>query len=202
MKRLNVFNSVVFAFISILFVGCKSASSVVSNGTAIADDECVKLQEQAPERRDWGEGLRVESVDAVYDAIENAYAKFATRLETVVTAAFSRFSQEYTKGSVDETNKVVRVGDNTVLRKNFTSTATEQIVKNTAIIKTNRYQQEGGLFKAYACIEYRGTIEELAESIALKVKNQLSDEEKLKMNFDYQQYKKEIEEQLKKMKQE
>jgi hypothetical protein len=41
----------------------------------------------------------------------------------------------------------------------------------------------------------------MAESIASKVNEQLSDEEKLKIQFDYQQFKKEIEEQLKNMKQ-
>ena len=93
------------------------------------------------------------------------------------------------------------VSDRTGLDKNFYSVVTQQIVKNTVVIKTSPYKQKDAQYHVYVCIEYRGTLEDLAESIASKVNEQLSDEEKLKIQFDYQQFKKEIEEQLKNMKQ-
>ena len=193
MKKLNVLNFVVFAFISILFVGCKSSSPVVSDElTPVKVDKCIELQKQLPERRAWGVGRSSYEQTAKNFAISAAEASFARMLEVAVELGTSNFIQIYGNTSSE---------DETALSKDFFSVVARQIVKSTKEIDYSPYKQKDGKFYTYVCIEYNGTIDEMAESVTSKVNNQLSDEEKLKIQFDYQQYKKEIEEQLKKMQQ-
>ena len=200
-NKIKLFYVAIFTLVSFSFVGCKSSKSVTSNDeVAIKVDQCIELQEKAPERREWGEGTDYTMTDASAYAQASARAKFAFKLESVVEAGTSHSSQKFNKASSNGENGGL-VSDRTGLDKNFYSVVTQQIVKNTVVIKTSPYKQKDGQYHVYVCIEYRGTLEDMAESIASKVNEQLSDEEKLKIQFDYQQFKKEIEEQLKNMKQ-
>lgn len=199
--RMKTKSLVMFAVASMLFVACKSTKTVVSDGeVAIKVDQCIELQEKAPERRAWGEGTDYTMTDATAYAQASARTNFSYMLEAAVEAGTSHSAQKYNKASSDGENGGL-VSDRTGLDKNFYSVVTQQIVKNTAVIKTSPYKQKDGQYHVYVCIEYRGAVGEMAESIASKVNEQLSDEEKLKIQFDYQQFKKEIEEQLKNMKQ-
>lgn len=190
-----------FAIASMILAGCKSPKSAASDSeVAIKVNQCVELQEQAPERRAWGEGTDYTLTDASAYAQASARANFAYMLETAVEAGTSHSAQKYNKASSDG-EKGGLVSDRTGLDKNFYSVVTQQIVKNTTVIKTSPYKQKDGQYHVYVCIEYRGAVGEMAESITSKVNEQLSDEEKLRIQFDYQQFKKEIEEQLKNMKQ-
>lgn len=201
MRQFSIFQVAMFALASIVFVSCKSSKSLVSNDeVAIKVDQCIELQEKAPERRAWGEGTDYTMTDATDAAQASARARFAFMLESAVEAGTSRSSQKFSKASSDGENGGL-VSDRTGLDKNLYSVVTQQIVKNTVIIKTSPYKQKDGQYHVYVCIEYRGSVGEMAESITSKVDEQLSDEEKLKIQFDYQQFKKEIEEQLKQMKQ-
>lgn len=182
-------------------VGCRSAHKAVSAGeVAIKLDQCIELQEQAPDRRAWGEGTDYTLADASAYAQANARANFAYMIETAVEAGTSHSSQKFNKASSDGENGAL-ISDRTGLDKNLYSVVAQQIVKNTALIKTSPYKQKDGQYHVYVCIEYRGRVGDMAETIASKVNEQLSDEEKLRIQFDYQQFKKEIEEQLKNMKQ-
>lgn len=201
MKAFKLSYIITFAFANMLFIGCKTTKSATSDDeTPIKVDQCIKLQEDAPERRAWGEGTDYTMTDATAYAQASARTNFAYMLESAVEAGTSRSTQKFTKASSDGENGGL-VSDRTGLEKNLYSIVTQQIVKNTTVIKTSPYKQKDGQYHVYVCIEYRGSVGEMAESITSKVNEQLSDEEKLKIQFDYQQYKKEIEEQLKNMKQ-
>lgn len=181
--------------------GCRSAQKATSAGeVAIKVDQCIELQEQAPDRRAWGEGTDYTMSDATAFAQASARTNFAYMIESAVEAGTSHSTQKFNKGSSDGESGGL-VSDRTGLDKNLYSVVAQQIVKNTAIIKTSPYKQKDGQYHVYVCIEYRGTVGDMANSIATKVEDQLSDEEKMRIQFDYQQFKKEIEEQLKNMKQ-
>lgn len=202
MKILKTLSISIVAVVTIVnFISCKSSKVITPPGeVAIKVDQCIELQEQAPDRRAWGEGTDYTLADASAYAQANARANFAYMLETAVEAGTSHSSQKFNKASSDGENGAL-VSDRTGLDKNLYSVVAQQIVKNTALIKTSPYKQKDGQYHVYVCIEYRGNVGNMAETIASKVNEQLSDEEKLRIQFDYQQFKKEIEEQLKNMKQ-
>lgn len=185
----------------ILFVGCKTSKNVTTDGeVALKVDQCIELQEKAPDRRAWGEGTDYTLTDATAYAQASARANFAYMLESAIEAGTSGSAQRYNKASSDGENGGI-VSDRTGLNKNLFSVVTQQIVNNTALIKTSPYKLKDGQYHVFVCIEYRGSIGDMATSIANKVNEQLSEEEKMRINFDYQQFKKEIEEQLKNMRQ-
>lgn len=190
------------AFVTITnFTACRSSKGVATPGeAAIKVDQCIELQEQAPERRAWGEGTDYTMSDATAYAQASARTNFAYMIEAAVEAGTSHSAQKINKASSDGENGGL-VSDRTGLDKNLYSIVAQQIVKNTVILKTSPYKQKDGQYHVYVCIEYRGTVGDMANSIATKVEEQLSDEEKMRILFDFQQFKKEIEEQLKNMKQ-
>lgn len=200
MKKFST--STIFVALALIFmVSCRTTKKIVSDGeVALKLDQCIELQEKAPDRRAWGEGTDYTLSDATAYAQAAARANFAYMIETAVEAGTSQSSQKYNKASSDGENGGL-VSDRTGLNKNLLSVVTQQIVKNTVLIKTSPYKQKDGQYHVYVCIEYRGTVGDMASEIASQVQNQLSEEEKMRINFDYQQFKKEIEEQLKRMKQ-
>lgn len=202
MKTIKLFLLSVATFVAITnFTACKSQKEATTPGeVAIKVDQCIELQEQAPDRRAWGEGTDYTMSDATAYAQASARTNFAYMIETAVEAGTSHSTQKFNKASSDGENGGL-VSDRTGLDKNLYSVVAQQIVKNTTIIKTSPYKQKDGQYHVYVCIEYRGSVGDMANSIASKVEEQLSDEEKMRIQFDYQQFKKEIEEQLKNMKQ-
>ena len=167
MKKFS-FTSIFVVLTLFLLVGCRTTKKVASDGEkAIKIDQCIELQEKAPDRRAWGEGTDYTLSDATAYAQANARANFAYMIESAVEAGTSQSAQRYNKASTDGKHGEL-VSDRTGLNKNLFSVVTQQIVHNTVVIKTSPYQQKNGQYHVYVCIEYRGTVAEMASEIALR----------------------------------
>ena len=76
----------------------------------------------------------------------------------------------------------------------------EEVIRNAVVINTSQYQLADGSYEAWVCLEYREGVAQLANEISKKVEQQISDEDRLKMNFEFEKFRKHIEEELKSMK--
>ncbi|MBR4312791.1 MAG: hypothetical protein IKT86_05550 [Bacteroidaceae bacterium] len=177
MKR---FGLVVLASLAVFMVGCGNSEVDVTNDEIdLKSVRSVQLQAEAPGRRAWGKG------EDDINARANARVNYIYMLQSAVDAAMGRAGQRYCKAFGKE---------------NISESAIRKIAANVDNISTHIHYTDQYRI-CFQCIECRSSIEEIAESITASINEQLSDEEKLKMRFDYLNFKERLEKQLKKIKQ-
>jgi hypothetical protein len=75
----------------------------------------------------------------------------------------------------------------------------EGVVANTVVIKTAKFKLPNQQFEYWVCLEYQQGVAEMATEIARKVEQRIPDDQKLKMNFEFEQFRKKVEGELEKM---
>ena len=184
-------------------VGCggstKTITTVGPTKVKIALDECQELAQQKPAIRAWGEGINYGLSEATEYAELNARAKFARAIATAVKTAQSTDNATYRRTSTDGKNGST-VRDEGAKQNSMSIAVAEETVRNAVIIKTSQYQQMDGSYQVFVCLEYQAGVAQLAKDLAKKVEQQVSDEERMKMNFEFEKFRQRVEEELKKAK--
>ena len=76
----------------------------------------------------------------------------------------------------------------------------EGLVKNTSVINSDKILLPDGRYEVYVCIEYRGEISNMMNEMLSATKNripqQISDEDKLKIQFELERFKESMEEEF------
>lgn len=197
---MKILKSFLFVVVSAMFIAsCGSSKQVTTmqgpTKTKLALDECQELAEAKPATRAWGEGINFRLSRASTYAENQARAQFTRKIRSAVTTTTTEQGFNYDKASTDM-KQSAQVRDEGAKGNDFAETIAQEVVQNTAIIKTSQYQNIDGSYQVFVCIEYNGDISTLSSEITNKVQQRISDEERMKMNFEFDQYKKSIEEKL------
>lgn len=186
-----------------IFISCGSSKKTTteSDEVEVKDNECRSLARQKPSTRAWGEATNFDMSRAISFAEMNARAKFARAIASAIESAQRTDGAGYKKGSTDGENGA-QVHDDMGKYNDTNLSIAQQTVKNTVIIKDQIFKKKDGRYHAYVTLEYSGDVAEMANNIANKVKQQISDDERMKMNFEFKKFREDIENELKKMKEE
>ncbi len=153
-------------------------------------DECEMLQEQQPDIRAYGMGISRDASRAKQLAESDARASYVRTLESVVKSAEEVFGSGYNNnGGKDEAGL-----DNTMRM-----TIAQGVARNMVIIKSERFIRADGSYRVAVCLEYRGDRKQLANDLAQK-SQQVSDDDRIKIKYDYEKFRERIEDELAKVK--
>lgn len=200
MKRIYLIGSVV---LTIVFAACGASKQAVQQQSSIpskmkiALDECQILVEQKPEVRAWGEGINYSLSSASNAAELQARSKFARAIASKIKAAEENSGLSYRQASTDS-KQGQNVRDEAGNYNEYQLSIAEETVKNTVIIKTSQYMLQDGSYQVFVCLEYKDGVSKMAEEITEKVKQQVSDDDRLKMQYEFQKFRERVEEELKK----
>lgn len=200
MKKTKIILTSILALMLVgTMVGCggSKTSGVSAKGRkAVAMSEAQIYAEQKPTLRAWGTFNSPYERQASRGAAAYARAEGASNLKARIKAVFSDNPNLYNKiaSSATET-KAMTDGDN--VTKDGIDQITDEILKGYAVVKTNMFQEENGTYTAYVCVEYSGDLAKLAQETANRVKQQISDDERLKMDFNYMKFKEDMEKEMK-----
>ena len=200
MKNLKIFG--VFVFGVLILGSCGSSKTVPMTGPTkvkLALDECQELAQQKPAIRAWGEGINFGLSEATEYAELSARSKFARAIASAVKTAQSTDNASYRKSSSDGQNGST-VRDEGAKQNSMSISIAEEVVKNAVIIKTSQYQQIDGSYQVFVCLEYQAGVGQLAKDLTKKVDQQISNEERMKMNFEFEKFRQRVEEELNKSK--
>lgn len=203
----HIFSFALLGFIIIAFSSCggskqvttPSGSSVGTKpspwGTEIELNECQLLAEESPATRAYGEATNHRLSFAKAYAEGQARAALARAIGTIIKTATneSDLSWEKYAGTNSEGQAVTdegSKGDGMVLQ------ISEEVVSNAVVIKTNQYMQPNRQYHVFVCVEYQGDASSMANSIVDKIEQQVPDEERMKMEYQFQKFKEEIEKEL------
>lgn len=200
MKRIYL---IVSAILTIVLAACGASKQTVQQQSSIpskmkiALDDCQILVEQKPEVRAWGEGINYSLSSASNAAELQARSKFARAIASKIKAAEENSGLSYRQASTDS-KQGQNVRDEAGNYNEYQLSIAEETVKNTVIIKTSQYMLQDGSYQVFVCLEYKDGVSKMAEEITEKVKQQVSDDDRLKMQYEFQKFRERVEEELKK----
>lgn len=160
-------------------------------------DECQELAQQKPEVRSWGEGINFRLSTASNYAEMQARGKFARAIAAKIKTAQEESGFTYGKYS-SNMKEGAGVRDEGSNSNEMTLQVAEETIKNTVIIKTSQYLQADGSYQVFVCLEYKDGVSKLADDIVDNVKQWIPDEERIKMQYEFQKFRDRVEEELKK----
>lgn len=207
--KLNKF-IVAVVLTTLVSIGLSSCSKKIATTTQALKAEEVevkktKSQELAEAKaalRDWGEATHYRESFAKTYAEGQARASFARKLGTLVKTA----SDETTDGvSIYHSNAVdSSMGEDQGIISNAMATQiAEGVIKNCVVINTDTYRRTDGQYHVYVCIEYQSSLHDLANELSKSynkaIGQQVSDEERAKLEVHNEEFRQRVDEKLAKL---
>ena len=149
-----------------------------------------------PGTRAAGKGVSSRESVAVQVARAQARAAFAEAISSAVNSALkiSGFDVSQYAGDDEEGHEVSEGAEKT---NTMIKSVSKQVIENTQVVKTNKfYNKKTRKYTVFVCLEYNGDIAKLSKEIANKVSQKISDEQRMKIDFELENFEKEIEKEL------
>lgn len=149
-----------------------------------------------PGTRAAGKGVSSRESVAVQVARAQARAAFAEAISSAVNSALkiSGFDVSQYVGDDEEGHEV---SDGAEKTNTMIKSVSKQVIENTQVVKTNKfYNKKTRKYTVFVCLEYNGDIAKLSKEIANKVSQKISDEQRMKIDFELENFEKEIEKEL------
>ena len=212
MKNKNIFRVIALCVIATtMFSACGSSQKVTTPGgttkgtkqsawgTEIELNDCQALAEKSPATRAWGEATNHRLSFAKAYAEGQARAALARAIASIIKTATNEADLQWEKYSGTITEGSAGTDEGSKAEGKAFQLA-EQTVENTVVIKTNQYMQPNRQYHVFVCIEYQGDASSMANNIVNKVKQQVPDEDRLKMEYQFSKFEEKIKEELAKQK--
>ncbi len=163
------------------------------HGAAIELTLSEQMALERPETRASGEGLSSRLAQAKIYAEGQARGALARAISSIIKTASEESGLGWEKyaGNGSEGNSV---NDEGTKSQNQTQQIANELVQNAVVIHQDNFVQPDRRYKVFVCLEYRGD----AKSIVNKIKQQIPDEDRMKMEYEFQKFEKKINEELSK----
>lgn len=207
MKLIKITMSLAACAVMLFGTGCSPKVTTTSQAlnadeVEVTSTKSQKLAEQKPGTRAFGEGTHMNLSFARTYAEGQARAEFARKLSTMVQTA----SRQSTDGALTYSSNAIDASkgeDQGILSNAFAQQVADGAVNGTVIINTDTFKKKDGQYHVYVCIEWQGDAAQLANEMTnnfkKKVEQQVSDQDRAKMEVRYEDFKKSIEDQLKRL---
>lgn len=207
MKRI-----IILTLTAIMMVGAVSSCSSKKNVTTsqslneeeieVRKSKSQTLAEEKPILRDFGEGTNFNQSFAKQFAETQARASFSRKMQSLIRGAAQEAVTGVTSAHSDGVNASIGT-DAGFTSDAFVQQISENVLSSVVVINTDTFKKKDGQYHVYVCVEYMGDVAKLASQMTnqakKQVEQQVSDEEKQKIQFDQEKFRKSIEDQFKKL---
>lgn len=192
-----------FLFVAVLLC-CASCSSHKASieGQKIEKSEQQKLAEAKPACRTWGEATQFNQSFAKTYAEGQARAEFARKLASMVQTA-SRQATDGADLAHSNGEESSQGHDQGITSNAFAQQVADGMVSGLTLISSDTYKLKDGQYHVFVCMEWQGSVDQMAQEMTKnyrkRVEQQVSDQDRAKMEVRYQEFMKSIEDQLKRL---
>lgn len=201
MKKLFIAVSVVLAC---MFCACGGSKQVVTTTNDYPEEFNIKktesqlLAEEKPATRAWGEAYDTSESFAKQYAALSARGEMATSLAAKITQKVRMNGIDFSQAAVTDTEGK-GVQDVEKKREILVKQVADEVVTNTIIINTDTKWAKNRQYHVYVCVEYNGDVAEMAKAVNNRIQQLIPDEDRLKMEYQFQKFEEELKEELEKM---
>lgn len=197
MKKLFVLFAVVATAFTMVSCGSQKQVAQTAKGNPLGEEVSeipamlYKLDAGKGVLRGYGTYNDSDMGYAYRGANANARADVAEQIAVKLQAAVSLFKQKHAKG-IEDVDRSDNVKDTNESDKFRVDQIADEVVVGAKAVKVNTYKQANGTFTTHICVEVDSDM--IAEQISnnKKLESLLTDDEKLKIDFDREQFKKEM----------
>ena len=193
MKNIFRFSGIIGILLTVAFIfsGCRSQKALAKKNLP-NDEQLVTVYCSGPQYQSTSEAFRAPSVGESIDqaisqkiALNNARTQLASEIKVTVKGLLDNYANQHVKNTTDELEKNFQSLSEEVVNQELTGTRTicEKVTKTSA-----------GHYKTYVAIELA------SDKILNTLNNRLSQDTKLKIDYDYAKFKKEFEKEMNKNK--
>lgn len=187
--------------ILILFAAILSVNVWADNGdygdkVKLTESESYALKK--PATRASGKGTSMRENIARQKAMDDARGALSQSLEMAIMNASKNLSYEIEEFSAsDEDGQSLYEGGS---RSNTLSkTISQNVLKGTPIVKEDKfYKKQNRMYTVFVCVEYNGSVEDLAEATVKELRNRIPDKDRSRIDSELDKWQKEIENELEK----
>lgn len=190
-----------FKFFLCLFIFMIGATQTISAQDDVYGEE-VKLTEaenyalEKPETRAAGKGVSSRESVAVQMARLQARAAFAEAISSAIKSAAKTLSYDISQYAGDD-EEGHEVNDAAEKTNTLIKSVAEQVIEGSPVVKTNKFfNKKTRRYTVFVCLEYNGEVSKLAKEVTKQLSQKISDEQRLKMDFEFEKFEKEIEKNL------
>lgn len=193
--------TLLIATVALFSTSCSSSKGSIE-GKKMEKTEQQKLAEAKPACRTWGEATQFNQSFAKTYAEGQARAEFARKLATMVQTA-SRQATDGADIAHSDGENSSQGHDQGITSNAFAQQVADGMVSGLAIISSDTYKLKDGQYHVYVCMEWQGSVDKMAQEMTQnyrkRVEQQVSDQDRAKMEVRYEEFKKSIEEQLRRL---
>lgn len=185
MKKMSVFLAA--TCLGLMFSACGSSQKVANSGDLEVIVPCSGPEYESNDEffRANGMGLSTDMSIAKKKALSNVRELIAQNVEATVKSVVDNYYSSYQNGERDESKQRF---------EGMARTAANQTLKGVRTICEKTMKAPDGNYKVYIAMEMK------ASNILDAISSQIKDDEKLRTDFEYEQFKKVFEEEMSKAK--
>lgn len=193
--------TLLIATVALFSTSCSSSKTSIE-GKKMEKSEQQKLAEAKPACRTWGEATQFNQSFAKTYAEGQARAEFARKLATMVQTA-SRQATDGADIAHSDGENSSQGHDQGITSNAFAQQVADGMVSGLAVISSDTYKLKDGQYHVYVCMEWQGSVDKMAQEMTQnfrkRVEQQVSDQDRAKMEIRYEEFKNSIEEQLRRL---
>lgn len=191
-----------FAAVAMLFLGsCGSSQKVpqaskseIENpyGSEVFKTEAELYAEAMPGKRASGKGISASESAARQLAEADARAQFSRAIDAAIISASKSVGFDITQYAGGD-NEGQTVTDGGLQQNTLVKSISSNIVANTNVVKMNKFYGKDRKFTVFVCLEYNGSIAEIAKKAAQQIQQRIPDEDRKKIQDENSKFEQEIE---------
>lgn len=198
---LSAISAMMFAFTS-----CGSSNKVPQAskaeqenpyGAEVFQTEVEKYAEALPGKRAYGKGVSFSESAARQLAELDARAQFSRSLDAAITSAAKVVGFDISKYAGGN-NEGMSNTDGGQQQNTLAESISSNIIANTNVVKQNKFYGKDRKYTIFVCLEYNGSVADIAKTAAQQVKQRISDVDREKIQKENVKFEQEIEKKLQK----
>lgn len=156
-------------------------------GAEISLTECEQYALADPGRRAAGKGVSYNESTARDLAELEARSTLSKAIDAAVEAAAKSASLSYEKYSGNN-DSGQSVADEGTKSNRSASSYSANIIKNTNIVKINKFLGKNRQYTIFVCLEYNGSITDMAKKVVQDIRQNVSDADRQKIDSNLKEF--------------
>ena len=202
MKKLFIASFILAA--TLFTVSCGSSTKVPQAskaeqenpyGTSVFKTPSEKLVEAAPGKRAYGKGVSFSESAARQLAEMDARGQLSRALDAAIVSASKTVGFDITQYTGGDGEGMTNT-DGGQKQNTLTKSISSNIISGANVINTDKYYGKDRKYTIFVCLEYNGSVADIAKKAAEQVKQRISDSDRAKIQEENEKYEQEIEKEL------
>lgn len=164
-------------------------------GTEVFKTEAELYAEAMPGKRAYGKGVSASESAARQLAEADARAQFSRSIDAAIVSAAKSVGFDITQYAGGD-NEGMNATDGGQQQNTLVESVSSNIIANTNVVKQNKYFGKDRKYTIFVCLEYNGSIGEIAQKAAQQIKQRISDSDREKIQKENDKFEQEVKKSL------